>query len=165
MLQRNTQVQHFSHFCGTVITAFWHFSPKNSLIQSLQLSFFSVDNLWLERSLFLTRTQPSPVSLDILLQGSTVLRVQTSSPWVWTSQGHFVTTVSLLAPADPKKRIALPPPADSGRLPWGFPKSSIFSQPENPHTPFCLTEQLLWPWSLNGGTGDTEMQNALWPSS
>lgn len=45
MLQRNAQVQNFWHFCGTLTSAFWHFSPKNSLMQSLYLSFFSVNNL------------------------------------------------------------------------------------------------------------------------
>lgn len=35
----------------------------------------------------------------------------------------------------PKKRIALPPPAGTDRLPSGFPKMGFFFQTIKPHTP------------------------------
>lgn len=82
MLQRNAQVQNFRHFCGILTTAFWHFSLKNSWMQSLQLSFFSVNNPWLERTVFFTWIQASPAACAASLdnQSSTVLRTEISSP-------------------------------------------------------------------------------------
>lgn len=44
LVGHNASGKCYWHLCGTLTTAFWCFSPKNSLIQNMQLSFFSVNN-------------------------------------------------------------------------------------------------------------------------
>lgn len=104
--------------------------PKNSLMQSIQLSFFSVNNPWLERTVFPTYIQDSPAlcatSLDSLLQAFAVLRVETSSPCVWTSQEHFVTNVSLLAAAHPQKEDSSASSSRHRQVAIRLPKNGVF---------------------------------------
>lgn len=170
MLQGNAQLQNYWHLCGTLATAFWCFSPKNSLMQNMQLSFFSVKKTLIGNDCLL-------LACRLAQQTAQPLWATCSSAWLflWWKPSLYIMfepprnilwpLCLFLLPRTSKKSLALSPLADAGRLPVGSPKASLF-QTKKTHVPWSLlTGQVLWPWTPTDGTEDTYLQNSPRPYS